>query len=115
MRRQEKGIGQGKFTVSFIGICRTLPDCLRPTVQQQQRQQQHGASNGIRFSAISYAKKEVLANGNNLLTTQGKGKVGLRWQHVAVWQGQAGYKHVIKALLAILTLQSSVTRAIRDY
>lgn len=46
----------------------TLPDCLRPTVQQQ-----HGAGNGIRFSAISYAKKEVLANGNNLLTTQGTG------------------------------------------
>lgn len=69
--------------------------------------QQQG--NGIRFSAISYAKNEVLDNANNLLTAC----IGIGIQieiEVDMGMGVRGHKHVIKALLAILTLQSSAAR-----
>jgi len=43
----------------------------------KQDNNRQGTGNGIRFSAISYAKNEVLANANNLLTCLKRPSIGI--------------------------------------
>jgi len=57
----------------------------------KQDNNRQGTGNGIRFSAISYAKNEVLANANNLLTCLERTRIGIE---IGVKKG--GHKHVIK-------------------